>query len=224
MCLALHMVFHVTFSTENKHPPITEFPFFFSTHCLLRECVMPLIAGFYTHLMSNHSIIYFHLFLIKCQLQQKNRKFQSFFSENRIFIKREIKKANLIPSFLITATGALDQIKRDSDSLALVGEGRKKTYQQWMIVFKVDNDEIVEAVLQFLLLHLSLLIKWALSEARAHSKFNVTLFIPALNKVCTWSDDKCTKFWDNPSFCLTETCNFPTFFFFLKEWRWKIAK
>lgn len=122
----------------------------------------------------------------------RKRIFQTSFSEDTIFIEREIeKKANFIPSILITATGALDHIKRDSDSLVLVGEGRRKIYQQWMIVFKVDNDEIVEAVLQFLLLHLSLLIKWALSEAQPHNKFNVTLFIPALNKVFTWSDDKC---------------------------------
>lgn len=108
-----------------------------------------------------------------------------------IYQERDLKQANFIPSFLITATGSLDHIKRDSDSLVLVGEGRRKIYQQWLIVFKVDNDEIVEAMLQFLLLHLSLLIKWALSEAQAHNKFNVTLFIPALNKVFTWSDDKC---------------------------------
>lgn len=79
-----------------------------------------------------------------------------------------------------------------------------------MIVLKVDNDEIVEAVLQFLLLHLSLLIKWALSEARAHSKFNVTLFIPAQNKVCTWSDDDCKKssghpFWEKHAIFLASS-------------------
>lgn len=140
--------------------------------------------------MSNHSTIYFHLYNEMASATRK-RIFQRSFSENMIFIMREIKKANFSSSFLVTATGALDHIKRDSGSSVLVGEERRKIYQEWMIVFKVDNDEIVEAVLQFLLLHLSLLIKWALSEAQARNKSNVTLFIPALNKVFTWSDDKC---------------------------------
>lgn len=189
MCLSSYRVFFVDLSAENHPPLITESPLF-SVFSLSRACVMPLITGFQTSLMSNHSTIYFHLFLMKWYLQQERGYFRAP-SLKIWYLLREIKKVNLIPSFLITATGTLDHIRRDSDSLVLVGEGRRKIYQQWMIVFKVDSDEIVEAMLQFLLLHLSFLIKWALSEAQAHNKFNVTLFIPALNKVFTWSDDKC---------------------------------
>lgn len=90
---------------------------------------MPLITSFCTHLMMNHSTIYFHLFLMKWQLQQERERFRAF-SLKIGYLSREIKKANLIPSFLITATGAPDHIKGNSDSLALVGEGRRKTYQQ----------------------------------------------------------------------------------------------
>jgi len=90
---------------------------------------MPLIDGFYTQITSKHSTIYFHLFLTKWQLQEEREHFRAF-SLKTGYLLRKIKKANLIPSFLITAARALDHIKRDSDSLVLVGEGKRKTYQQ----------------------------------------------------------------------------------------------
>lgn len=54
-----------------------------------------------------------------------------------------------------------------------------------MILFKVDNDEMEGLVLQILCLHLSLLIKQALSEA-GEVKFTAKLmwlFVCALNKL-----------------------------------------
>lgn len=78
MCVSFYMVFHVEFSTENKHPSITEFLLFFNIHCPLREYVMRLIIGLYTYLMSNHATIYFHLFLMEWQLQQERENFRAF--------------------------------------------------------------------------------------------------------------------------------------------------
>lgn len=78
-------------SAENQPPLITEFPLF-SVFSPSRACVMPLIAGFQTNLMSDHSTIYFHLFFKEMASITRKRIFQTSFSEDTIFIEREIEK------------------------------------------------------------------------------------------------------------------------------------
>lgn len=60
-----------------------------------------------------------------------------------------------------------------------------KNDSKQMILFAFESGRMINVTLQFLLVHLSSLVKWGLSEIenQAHSKFNVTCFISILSSV-----------------------------------------